>query len=188
MFLLLALVISSACQTVPNQPPPREHTCKSIVEKAAKLQDIHDRDITFAIGECEQKEWSDAGRACIDTAQTKEAVIACGTQNSLTGDLFKARMDFGALLVKMTEFKDRICQCKDQACTQGVTNEMEKWGQDIQKQFPEPPKFTDEQTKQATQIGEQMAECMQKTMAAAAPEPTPAPPPTPTPPAHGAKK
>src|ERR1700733_7317598 len=38
------------------------------------------------------------------------------------------------MLTKMSEFKDKICGCPDQACVEGVEDEMKAWGNDLAKQ------------------------------------------------------
>lgn len=169
----LSILVLAGCQTVPDAPPPRQHTCKTVVEKSAALVGVTGRDVTMAIGECEQKEWSDVVRTCLDAAATKEAVVACGKQNSIQSDLFAERPDFAALIGKMTEFKNRFCACTDAKCAEQVSNDLTAWGQEIQKTMPEPPKFTDEQTKQMAAIGEEMGKCMQKSMGGAPGTPPP---------------
>ena len=70
---------------------------------------------------------------------------------------------------KMGEFKDKMCACKDAKCAQSVSDDMTKWGQEQSKAMTEPPKLSDEQVKQATDIGEQMGNCMVKAMGADTP-------------------
>src|SRR6185312_5985669 len=74
----------------------------------------------------------------------------------------------GEAMAKMAEFKDKMCACKDTACAQKVSDEMAKWSQEQAKDQKEPPKMSDEETKKATAIGEEMGKCMQKAMGAGA--------------------
>jgi hypothetical protein len=69
-------------------------------------------------------------------------------------------------IAKMGEFKDKMCACSDTACAQNVSDEMAKWSQQMAKYPGGSPKMTDEETKRATQIGEDMGRCMQKAMGA----------------------
>jgi hypothetical protein len=68
----------------------------------------------------------------------------------------------GAQIAKMAEFRDQMCACKDLACTKKVSDDMTTWAMDAAKNDPEPPRMTEEDTKKATQIGEEMGQCMQK--------------------------
>jgi hypothetical protein len=72
----------------------------------------------------------------------------------------------GEAMAKMGEFRDEMCACSDTACAQRVSDEMATWSQEQAKDSKEPPKMTDEETKEATQIGEAMGKCMQKAMGA----------------------
>jgi hypothetical protein len=69
-------------------------------------------------------------------------------------------------MAKMREFRVEMCACSDTACAQRVSDEMATWSQEQAKDSKEPPKMTDEETKEATQIGEAMGKCMQKAMGA----------------------
>ncbi|HEY5925916.1 MAG TPA: hypothetical protein VIV11_29715 [Kofleriaceae bacterium] len=98
----------------------------------------------------------------------------------------------GEAMAKMTEFKDRMCKCAehDAKCAQGVSDEMTKWSQEQAKNQKEPPKMSEEDTKKAAAIGEEMGKCMQKAMTPEAPaapaDPAAAPADPAAPPAGGA--
>jgi hypothetical protein len=88
--------------------------------------------------------------------------------------------DAAAAMAKMTEFKDEMCKCKDAKCAQDVSDKMTKWSQEQSKNQKEPPKMSEEDTKKAAAIGEEMGKCMQAAMGAgmagsAAPEGSAAP-------------
>ena len=72
----------------------------------------------------------------------------------------------GAAMAKMTEFKDEMCKCKDAKCAQEVSDKMTKWSQEQSKNQKEPPKMSEEDTKKAAAIGEEMGKCMQAAMGA----------------------
>jgi hypothetical protein len=68
----------------------------------------------------------------------------------------------GEAMAKMTEFKDKMCACKDAACAKSVSDEMTKWSQDQAGKTKEPVKMSEADQKKATEIGTAMGECMQK--------------------------
>src|SRR5580704_9201510 len=70
-------------------------------------------------------------------------------------------------IAKMAEYKDKMCACKDTACATKVSDEMAKWSADQGKDQKDHPAMSEEETKKATQIGEEMGKCMQKAMGAA---------------------
>jgi len=78
----------------------------------------------------------------------------------------KKKSGAGDAMAKMAEFKDKMCACKDTACATKVSDEMTKWSQDMAKDQKEPPKMSEEDTKKAAQIGDDMGKCMQKAMGA----------------------
>jgi hypothetical protein len=71
-------------------------------------------------------------------------------------------------MAKMTEFKDKMCACKDAECAKKVNDEMTKWSQEQQGKTKEPVKMSEADQKKATEIGTAMGECMQKASAPAA--------------------
>ena len=78
-----------------------------------------------------------------------------------------------AALAKMTEFKDQMCGCRDTACGQRVLDAMTKWSQDQARASATPPKMTNDETKRASTIGEELGRCMQHAMGNAAAVPPP---------------
>ena len=74
-------------------------------------------------------------------------------------------------MAKMSEFKDEMCKCKDAKCAQDVSDKMTKWSQEQSKTQKEPPKMSEEDTKKAAAIGEEMGKCMQAAMGAGAAAP-----------------
>ena len=64
----------------------------------------------------------------------------------------------------MDTFKGKLCACPDQTCVQGVSDEMTQWAKDMQAKGMKDPKMTDDQTKRATAIGEDMGKCMKRIM------------------------
>jgi hypothetical protein len=150
-------------------PAPRELRCKTAVEQASAAIDLRDKDITMAIGECEQREWSQKARTCVAAARTKDALSACGTSYALgTHGIFGNTLGAEAALKKMGEFRDEMCACSDTACVQKASDEMARWSQEQARDNEDPPpRMSDEQMKRATAIGEEMGKCMQRAMGAA---------------------
>jgi hypothetical protein len=77
-------------------------------------------------------------------------------------------MNSGAAMAKMTEFKDKMCACKDMACATKVTEEMTAWGQEQSKTQKEPPKMSEADTKKFAEVTDAMGKCMQTAMSAGA--------------------
>jgi hypothetical protein len=124
---------------------------------------------------CTADKWSPEARSCIVKATTREAQQDCWYKQ-LTGEqadkLKKASAPLRssrAAMKKFHEFADKMCACKDMTCAQDVSDEMTKWGQEMAKTDPEPPVMTEEDTKEATALGQRMGECMQKAMGVADP-------------------
>ena len=66
----------------------------------------------------------------------------------------------------MERFKDDMCGCKDGECAEDVSDRMTQWSKDYAQKHPTPEKklMSEAEVKRATEIGTQMAECMQKAM------------------------
>lgn len=174
--VVAALLVIGCGGSSSTAPPPAnvsaqpELTCKAAVEQATAAVKARDKDVTMAIGECDQHEWPRAARECVGAAHTADALVSCATTYSLgTHGIFSKSMSTEAAMKAMEDFRDKICACKDTPCVQGVSDAMAKWSQDMAKNNEEPPKMSEEETKRATEIGEQMGTCMQKAMAASPP-------------------
>ncbi len=94
----------------------------------------------------------------------KNFMIVCLAALSVAAIGCKKKDGAGAAMSKMTEYKDKMCGCKDSACAQKVSDEMTKWGQEQAKDNKQSPAMSEEETKKFTQIGEEMGKCMQKAM------------------------
>ena len=169
--LVLAMVVVGACDS--GAP-----TCKDAVTKARNADDKMSFDSAAKlVGKCELKDWNIATRQCIAKAKSRHELDAC--TDKLTPEDHAQMLE---AMAAMTHFKDEMCQCTTNACAQNVSDEMTKWGQEQARDRNEPPKLTDEETKQFTDLGEQMGKCMQKAMSEppppVAPEPAPPVPPT----------
>ena len=68
-------------------------------------------------------------------------------------------------LAAMEGFKTKMCACADKKCALAVSDEMTRWSQKQANEMREPPRMTEEQTKQAAALGEAMGKCMEKAMA-----------------------
>jgi len=154
-----------------NTPPAPALRCKTAVEQAAAAVKLRDKDVTMAIGECEQHEWTQTARECVAAAHTSDAVAACGKSYDLgRRGIIASTASAEAALKEMERFRDEMCACKDSPCAQHVADEMGKWAQEQAKSQEEAPHMTDEDTKRATAIGEEMGQCMQKAMSASPPQ------------------
>lgn len=72
----------------------------------------------------------------------------------------------GDAIAKMTELKDKMCACKDKACTDQVTQEMTRWGSE--HKGGETAKVSEEDQKKLVAVTGDMTTCMTKIMTAAA--------------------
>jgi hypothetical protein len=61
-----------------------------------------------------------------------------------------------------------MCACADAACAQKVSDEMVAWSQDMAKKYDNAstPTMTEDEQKQAQEIGTRMGSCMTKAMGA----------------------
>jgi len=63
----------------------------------------------------------------------------------------------------MTEFKDKMCACKDKACSDKVNDEMMKWGQEQAKNAGDKAAMTDgEEAKKVAAVSEEFSKCLTK--------------------------
>ena len=74
-------------------------------------------------------------------------------------------------LDKMDYFAGEMCQCKDTACAQRVSDEMMKWGQDNARSMDREFKPNEDETKRMAQITQRMTDCMTKAMGVGTPGP-----------------
>ena len=74
---------------------------------------------------------------------------------------------FQGVMVKMAEFRDKMCVCHDKTCVDAVTDEMTKWSVEVANRAPNDAKPSDEQIKEITAVTEDFAKCMTAAMTAA---------------------
>jgi hypothetical protein len=153
---LLWVVALAACDKGATTPPA---TCKEVVTKARGTFDMRLERAEKLVGVCELSNWNATIKTCVANAKSSGDVDTCIEG---PGDLTRS----ATALKKMAEFKDQMCACKDTACAQRVSDVMTSWAQELSKEQTEPPKMTEEDTKKATEIGEEMGKCMQKAMGA----------------------
>src|SRR6185503_1141221 len=69
----------------------------------------------------------------------------------------------GEVVAKMTEFKDRMCACKNKACTDKVTEDMTKWNQELAKTGGDKEaKLNDDAQNKVMLASDEMTRCLQK--------------------------
>jgi hypothetical protein len=69
----------------------------------------------------------------------------------------------GESIAKMTELKDKMCACKDKACSDTVSDELSKWTQEQAKSAggkPVPP--SKENAEKTAAVTDEMIKCMLK--------------------------
>jgi hypothetical protein len=67
----------------------------------------------------------------------------------------------GDATAKMTEYKDKMCACKDADCAKKVSDEMTAWTASFSKSQGD-KKLGEADQKRTTELGTQMGECMMK--------------------------
>ena len=175
--LVLGLGACGAAAPPPPAPvvaqsscPAPELSCKDAVERASASAHLHGRDVTMAIGECEQHSWNLEARKCVAAVHANADLVTCGSTYELgDGGIFRDPNSIQRAFTAMTKFRDEMCVCKDSPCAQKVSDEMTKWGQEEAKSERDPPKLSDEDVKRFTQLGQEMGTCMQKAMSSGTP-------------------
>jgi hypothetical protein len=82
-----------------------------------------------------------------------------------------------ASLKKLTDYKDQMCACKDNACATKITDDMTAWNVAQAKSTEVAPSMDQATTKTFTEVSEAMGTSMQTAMTgSAAPAPAPASP------------
>ncbi len=72
-------------------------------------------------------------------------------------------------IAKLAELKDKMCACKDHACTARVSEEMTRWGQEIAKAGGDKEaRRSPEDMKQMRQVTEDLIRCETKIVTDAA--------------------
>lgn len=72
----------------------------------------------------------------------------------------------GDAIAKQTEFRDKMCACKDRACTEKVTEELTRWGQEQAKASGDKAiKMSDDDMKKSAAVSGEMSACMTKVLA-----------------------
>lgn len=121
---------------------------------------------------CVDDEWNTALRRCMSTA-TSDADRGKCTDRHLTRDQQeKLTAAVGPYVESLLEeamtamrgFADRMCACKDAQCAQQVSEEMQKWGQEISKRENELRAMSEADQQRASELGEKMGKCMQTVM------------------------
>ncbi|HEY1547810.1 MAG TPA: hypothetical protein VGG28_08320 [Kofleriaceae bacterium] len=116
-------------------------------------------------------DWKSRHKAKLGATQTTDVAalgnqLARCTSIAATAPAALSNGSFGDAMAKMGEFKDEMCKCSDTKCAQKVSDEMSVWAQKMAKSNREPPRMSEEDTKRATVLGEEMGKCMQKAMGA----------------------
>ncbi|HEY0988304.1 MAG TPA: hypothetical protein VGD80_14675, partial [Kofleriaceae bacterium] len=73
------------------------------------------------------------------------------------------------VVAKMGEFKERMCACKDKACSDKVTEDMGKWSQEQSKASADKEaRPNEEDAKKMMAVSDEMNKCLQKILTEAA--------------------
>jgi hypothetical protein len=75
---------------------------------------------------------------------------------------YEERMD--RVMAQFEQFTNDMCECKDKACAQLVSDQMQKWASDLSKDMPPAEKYDEGTMKRAAALGDRMGKCMSKAM------------------------
>src|SRR5690348_16495557 len=129
---MFALLLLAACgaKAAPQQSPSNA-TPETPCADAAK--GIGGKEVAAIEKQCTDMAWTDAARSCFVTAKSDEDKDKCA-YTKLTGEqaakLAEARSNFGEALDKMDAFAKTMCECKDPACAQKVSDDITKWAEE----------------------------------------------------------
>ena len=110
-------------------------------------------------------------------AWSKEAAPSGGAAPAMTEEMSRcmdaamaggteASDDAEQVVAKMTELKDRMCECKDTACATKVNEDMTAWSQAMEKGGAA-PRMTEADSEKVAAIGTELGKCMQTAMSEA---------------------
>jgi hypothetical protein len=172
------LVALAACDrgAVKTGPSCDAVAAQIVTVQTKGVQSVSTMEAKSAIAKrCTDDKWAEEARTCISKATSRDEMKKC-THDKLTGEqadkLTDAARGLGGgaqeAMAKMREFTDKMCQCTDAECAKKVSDDMVTWSQEMAKE-EEPPKMTEDEIKEATEIGTRMGECMTKAMTAELP-------------------
>ena len=68
----------------------------------------------------------------------------------------------GESIAKLTELKNRMCACKDKACSEKVSDEYSRWSQTQAKSDGDKPGHPGEEDKKMEELTEELTQCLLK--------------------------
>jgi hypothetical protein len=68
----------------------------------------------------------------------------------------------GASIAKMTELKNRMCACKDKACSDVISEELSRWTQEREKSAGDKAGTPTEEDAEMAEVTEEMTRCILK--------------------------
>jgi hypothetical protein len=100
--------------------------------------------------------------ACLAKATNKLAAARCAPAMFPDIDVPDCDDDTDCVMKTMEKFSDRMCACKTRACADGVSQDMNQWGQSMAQSAAATMKPTPEATKKMSEIVERFSRCYQK--------------------------
>jgi hypothetical protein len=85
------------------------------------------------------------------------------------------RSMIGQVIMKLGQFADDMCACKDRTCADAVQDALSKWTSEMSHDREDLEKPTEEEMEEARQISQRLASCMVTAMGHGTPV-TPTPP------------
>lgn len=120
---------------------------------------------------CREDHWSAAALSCLEAAKDTPASQTCFGDHLTKEQHDKLLLGMSTMkvdgkesaaapaLAKMSEFRDRMCTCKDQACVDAINKDMTEWGAQEAAKAKGEVKMDSSEKKLATRIGEEIGEC-----------------------------
>jgi len=68
----------------------------------------------------------------------------------------------GASIARMTELKNKMCACKDKACSDKVSEELSAWKQSQDKPGDKPMRLSEEDDRKLEDVTDELTQCLLK--------------------------
>lgn len=163
---VVVALLGCGAKGAPQQSPSNTTPATSCADAA---KGVGGKEVAAIEKQCTDLEWSDAARSCFLAAKSDDDKDKCA-YTKLTGEqaekLAQLRSNFGEALDKMQAFTETMCQCKDPACAQKISDDITKWAEEMSKVYKDPPHMSEQDQKRADEIGERMGKCMKEAMGA----------------------
>jgi IPT/TIG domain-containing protein len=166
--LALVLVVTACAHDEQVATPHAQGDCAAASAGFAKAAKAVEQ-------RCTSDHWTADATTCFATATTSDAREACSYKHltrEQADQLDKVPGlggDIDQVLDEIAAYKTKMCACKTPDCARKLSDEMNAWSDKLAKEFKQPPKLTDEQTKRGDDLSEELQKCMEAAMTADTP-------------------